>query len=95
MNSSHGTISRNHHVCSCTTLSIRSKSAAFRRFDTIGRQIRLGALVIATSGWSWLSSLSRVPGLTPIDQQECKTYDFDGDETKTGSARMVVYVGAM
>ena len=33
--------------------------------------------------------------LTPIDQQECKTYDFDGDETKTGSARMVVYVGAM
>ena len=30
--------------------------------------------------------------LTPIDQQECKTYDFDGDETKTGSARMVVCV---
>jgi hypothetical protein len=37
----------------------------------------------------------RIRGLTPIDQQECKTYDFDGDETKTGSARMVVYVGAM
>ena len=34
-------------------------------------------------------------GLTPIDQQERKTYDFDGDETKTGSARLVVYVGAM
>ena len=33
--------------------------------------------------------------LTPIDQQERKTYDFDGDETKTGSARLVVYVGAM
>jgi hypothetical protein len=32
---------------------------------------------------------------TPIDQQERKTYDFDGDETKTGSARMVVYVGAI
>ena len=33
--------------------------------------------------------------LAPFDQQERKTYDFDGDETKTGSARMVVYVGAM
>jgi hypothetical protein len=33
--------------------------------------------------------------LTPIDQQERKTYDFDGDETKTGSARLVVYVGVM
>ena len=40
-------------------------------------------------------SYSTTEVLTPIDQQECKTYDFDGDETKTGSARMVVYVGAM
>ena len=41
-----------------------------------------------------LSGVLRV-ALTPIDQQERKTYDFDGDETKTGSARLVVYVGAM
>ena len=39
--------------------------------------------------------LIRVAWLTPIDQQERKTHDFDGDETKTGSARLVVYVGAM
>ena len=42
-----------------------------------------------------MAEQARPRWLTPIDQQERKTYDFDGDETKTGSARLVVYVGAM
>ena len=48
--------------------------------------------LVASSSFSLLKNLAFK---TPIDQQERRTYYFDGDETKTGSARMVVCVGAM